>query len=221
MVRNTIGFFHDGDLDHSGSRIGPRFGAGDPIGAVDNIPPEAPSNIAAVADLGVPNVTVTWDLSPSDGRSFNSTDGGSGSVVAVNDVESYIIRMSESFAEAVEIGRVAPGQKTYVDDTVENGPLYIYEVSAFDGTNESDAIASFPVSIGDPPSASIQPSDLSPFSVVAANGTVSKTLSLFNGGPGTLTVGFEYDPEGGFRGQFRRRSGDGHRPRRAFRNRIG
>ena len=70
------------------------------IGAVDNIAPEAPTNIEAVADLGVPNITVTWDLSPSDGRNFTSTNAGSGSIVAGNDVESYIIKVSDGAAEA-------------------------------------------------------------------------------------------------------------------------
>jgi len=172
------------------------------IGAVDNIAPEAPTNIEAVADLGVPNITVTWDLSPSDGRNFTSTNAGSGNIVAGNDVESYIIKVSDGAAEAVEIARVAPGVITYVDDTVISGPLYVYEVSAFDGTNESDAIASFPVSIGEPPVVSIEPADPFEFGFLAADAIISETFSVFNDGEGPLAVWFEYDPAAGFVASF-------------------
>ncbi len=204
MARNRMGFFTFVISIVLGSASVPALAQGDPIGAVDNIPPEAPSNIDAVADLGVPNITVTWDLSPSDGRSFTSTTGGgSGSQVVGNDVESYIIKVSDGAgAEAVEIARVSPGEITYVDDTVISGPLYIYQVSAFDGTNESDAIASFPVSIGEPPSVSIEPADPFALGVVTADGTTSETLNLFNGGPGALTVWFEYDLADGFVASF-------------------
>jgi hypothetical protein len=162
----------------------------DPIGAIDNIAPEAPTNIAAVPDLGVPNVTVSWDLSPSDAAGVTSTEGGSGNIVPSNEVLSYIIRVSDSGAEAVELARVVPGQTTYTDFTVVQGATYEYLVSATDGTNESEVVTSFPVSIGEPPSISLAPEDPFGFGSVAAAGSISETLTLFNGGPGILSVGF-------------------------------
>jgi hypothetical protein len=154
-----------------------------------------------VPDLGVdPNVTVSWDLSPSDARSFTSTNGGSGSVVAGNDVQSYIIirvRQVGATTEVEEIARVAPGLTTYTDETVEPGQTYEYLVSATDGTTESASITSFPVSIGDPPSISIEHAPFD-FGVVAADGRTSKPLTLFNDGPGALSVGFLQFEAAGF-----------------------
>jgi hypothetical protein len=180
----------------------PVLAQGDPIGAVDNIPPEAPSNIAVVPDLGVdPNVTVSWDLSPSDASGFTSTNGGSGSVVAGNDVQSYIIRVKQfgAVGEGDEIARVAPGQTTYTDDLVELGLTYEYLVSATDGTSESALITSLPVSIGEPPRISIAPTDPFGFGEVVADGNgAPQSLILFNGGLGNLSVGFLQFEEAGF-----------------------
>lgn len=135
---------------------------------------------------------VSWDLSPSDALAFASTNGGSGSVVEGNDVVSYIIRVRQfGDTEAVEIARVAPGLTTYTDDTVELGLTYEYLLSATDGTNESDIITSLPVSIGQPPTISIEPSDPFGLGVVAVDGMSGpQTLTLFNDGLGTLSVGF-------------------------------
>ena len=129
MVRNSMGFFTIAILIVLGYASVPASAQGDPIGAVDNIPPQAPSNIAVVPELGVdPNVTVSWDLSPSDALAFTSTNGGSGSVVTGNDVVSYIIRVRQFGAEEeVEIARVAPGLTTYTDGSVELGLTYEYD----------------------------------------------------------------------------------------------
>ena len=193
MVRNRMGFFTIAISIVLGYASVPASAQGDPIGAVDNIPPDAPSNIAVVPELGIdPNVMVSWDLSPSDALAFASTNGGSGSVVEGNDVVSYIIRVRQfGDTEAVEIARVAPGLTTYTDDTVELGLTYEYLLSATDGTNESDIITSLPVSIGQPPTISIEPSDPFGLGVVAVDGMSGpQTLTLFNDGLGTLSVGF-------------------------------
>ena len=165
---------------------------GDLIGAVDNIPPESPSNIAVVTDLGVnPTITVSWDLSPSDGLGFTSTDGGTGGVVPRNDVQSYIIKRQQfGETDAIEIARVAPGLTTYTDETVEQGLVYEYLVLATDGTGSSPPITSLPVSIGEPPSIYISETVPFDFGVVEQSASPSQPLLVSHAGPGSLSVGF-------------------------------
>lgn len=51
MVRNRMGFFTIAISIVLGYASVPASAQGDPIGAVDNIPPDAPSNIAVVPEL--------------------------------------------------------------------------------------------------------------------------------------------------------------------------
>lgn len=173
----------------------------DPIAAVDNIPPEEPANIETDVNLLPPSVTLTWDRSPSDlvGVVSVGGGGGAGGVVATNDVTEYIIERSESGADAVEIMRVAPGVTRWVDETVITGPAYTYLVSAFDGTNLSDAIASFPVIVSEPPSIIV--SALGPLEFnLGAGESDAETVTVTNAAAaeGPLTFSAVASPAGFF-----------------------
>ena len=96
-----------------------------PVSAIDNIPPEPPSNVAAI-DPGLGGtVAVTWTPSPDDG-------GGQ------NDVKEYhIYRATTATGFSTMLGTAAAGETSYSDTTAADGTDYYYMVRAYDGTNES------------------------------------------------------------------------------------
>ena len=213
MPRGKMGFFASAAAIALIFAAVPVVAQGVTLQAIDDTPPDAPTNIEAVVDLGGPSVTVTWDRSLSDEPGAIVTNRGGvnmtgQNVRASNDVAWYIVKVSESGGAAVELARVSAGTLSLVHDgdstpPIASGPTYVYSVSATDGTTESDAIESFPVSLGEPPSASIDPADPFVFvDPVPVDGIASGTLNIFNGGPGTLTVGFEFDPTEGFVASF-------------------
>ena len=122
---------------------------------VDNIAPDAVGSVSVEVDLGVPNVMISWTL-PADDFSrpipVGSDLGTGGSFVSGNDVAYYNIYRSVAGGESEVVAELAPGENSYVDDTVEAGLSYTYSVTAEDGGgNESEAVETDLVSLGPPP----------------------------------------------------------------------
>lgn len=160
-----------------------------PVTAIDNIPPQPPSNVQ-VTDPGLGGtLVVTWNLSPDDG-------GGQNDVV-----EYHIYRRTESTTYTPPpVGTVEAGETEFVDSTVPHGTgeNFYYTVRAFDGSNESEnapeAGAEPPTDTQPPVVVDVQPADgarnvdLQPTISFAVEDTGAgvdiNTVSLFiNGNP--------------------------------------
>ncbi len=103
----------------------------------DLIPPAPAAGLTAVDyvdnnDSGN-KIDLSWTTSPDDG------DGAA-------DVTGYQVWRSETAAGPGDtLAFVAAGQAGYLDETAEPGTPYYYSVTAFDGTNHSDAVSFGPV----------------------------------------------------------------------------
>jgi hypothetical protein len=160
----------------------------DPVAGVDDIAPDAPSNLTAEVDFVGPSVVLTWDPSPSEGvRTVpvgpDFTSGGPS--IPVKDVVRYSIRRSELGGEPELIDEVpfevGFDSYTYVDETVESGITYDYSVTAVDGGgNESEAADSGPVAVGPPPVASISPEEDIAFGEVGPDSETTETVIVTN-----------------------------------------
>lgn len=129
------------------------------VSAVDDKAPDAPTAADAFPGAGV--VELSWTASPSEG-SRPSPVGGDftsfGTFSNVSDVSGYNVWYSESGAEFVAIPgpdggapTVGPGVIAFIDTGAVSGPSYVYRITAWDGTNDSDPAETAPVSLGPPP----------------------------------------------------------------------
>jgi subtilisin family serine protease len=93
------------------------------------VPPLPPRDVQAADTAGDEggSITVTWLLSLDDGSGARSV------------VEYIVQRRSGATGNFAEVGRVAAGQTSFVDDNVTDGVDYYYQVAATDGTLTSDA----------------------------------------------------------------------------------
>lgn len=108
-----------------GANESPNSNEEGPVVAIDNIPPQPPTGVAA-ADPGLGGtVLVTWNLSADDG-------GGQ------NDVKEYhIYRATTPTGFTTPIATVPAGETGYADTSAVDGTDYYYMVRSFDGANES------------------------------------------------------------------------------------
>ena len=157
------------------------------VSAVDNKAPDAPT--AADAFPGAGGVELSWTASPSEG-SRPSPVGGDftsfGTFSNVSDVSGYNVWFSESGEEFVAIPgpdggapTVGPGVTAFLDAGAVSGPSYVYRITAWDGTNDSDPAETAPVSLGPPPVLNIEvgPIDLG---TVGPAGVASATVDVSN-----------------------------------------
>ncbi|MBC7286621.1 MAG: carboxypeptidase regulatory-like domain-containing protein, partial [Armatimonadetes bacterium] len=101
-----------------------------PVRAIDNIPPQPPSNLVVTNPGLGGTLELSWTLSPDDPASGQS---GAGDVV-----EYHIYRGTAPDAFPSTPTVVVPaGTNSYSDTTVADGQDYYYKIRAYDGTNES------------------------------------------------------------------------------------
>lgn len=157
------------------------------VASVDDIAPDAPTNLEAEVDFSVPSVVLTWDASPSDAQRSEPTGSdltSGGSFTSVNDVTHYNIWRGELTGELGLIDNITSGQLasySYVDTAVESGMGYEYSVTAADrGGNESAAIESGPVTLGAPPNADIFPTEDISWAGLASDEIASETIGVSN-----------------------------------------
>ena len=157
------------------------------VAAVDNIAPDAPT--AADAFPGAGGVELSWTASPSEG-SRPSPVGGDftsfGTFTNVSDVSGYNVWFSESGAPFEAIPgpgggppTVGAGVTEFIDALAVSGPSYVYRITAWDGTNDSDPAETAPVSLGPPPVLDIQVLEfppLGPIELVVSAGTSRATV---------------------------------------------
>ena len=157
------------------------------VAAVDNIAPDAPT--AADAFPGAGGVELSWTASPSEG-SRPSPVGGDftsfGTFTNVSDVSGYNVWFSESGAEFVAIPgpgggppTVGAGVTEFIDALAVSGPSYVYRITAWDGTNDSDPAETAPVSLGPPP-VLIMATDPIDLGTVGPGGVASATVDVSN-----------------------------------------
>ena len=111
------------------------------VRAIDNIAPEP---IPSLRVLDTPNdaggsITVTWVKSESDlmiSRSFAGAVGPS-TADAIPGVKGYNIYRSMGDEPAALVGKVGPGETSFVDLTAFNGVRYTYQVTPYDDDNET------------------------------------------------------------------------------------
>ena len=164
--------------------VAPAFAAttSDGVAATDDRAPDPVSNVQRSLSGG--QVTVTWDLSPSDfvrqspaGSDFTA----GGTFVNVNDVVGYNVWRAESGLDAELVGTALSGETTFTD-AVPVGSVLIYSVTADDGAgNESAPGAAAPLSLGAAGEAQITP-DVSAvdFGVVAIDEVVTESFVIEN-----------------------------------------
>jgi len=121
------------------------------VRAIDNIAPEP---IPSLRVLDTPNdaggsITVTWVKSESDlmiSRSFAGAVGPS-TADAIPGVKGYNIYRSMGDEPAALVGKVGPGETSFVDLTAFNGVRYTYSVSPYDEDNITEGLSSTALSI--------------------------------------------------------------------------
>lgn len=96
-----------------------------PVKAIDNIPPEPPTAVAATNPGLGGTVNLTWTLSVDDG-------GGQ------NDVKEYRIYRRTTGGYTTPLTTVVAGTASYQDTTATDGTTYYYMLRSFDGANESE-----------------------------------------------------------------------------------
>ena len=157
------------------------------VAAVDNVAPDPPASAEAFPGAG--GVDVSWELSPSEGvrqtavgRDFTSF----GTFANTRDVTGYNVWYSESGADFVAIPGASGGPPTvglgvsaYLDEGAVSGPSYVYRVTAWDGTNDSDPAETGPVSLGPPPVLIMATDDID-LGSVGPGGTSSETVTVAN-----------------------------------------
>ena len=110
---------------------------GEPVAAVDNIPPAPVEGIRA---FDTPNavgesITLAWELSIDDALYTAPFQEG---FVTRSGLDGYrIYRQVDAEGEALLLGEVRPGTGEYIDTSVEVGTTYIYSVRPFDQDNET------------------------------------------------------------------------------------
>ena len=157
------------------------------VAAVDNKAPDPPASAEAFPGAG--GVDVSWELSPSEGERQTAVGGdftSFGTFVNVRDVTGYNVWYSESGADFVAIPgagggapTVGPGVSAYLDVGAVSGPSYVYRVTAFDGTNDSDPAETAPVSLGPPPVLIMATDDID-LGPVGPGGTATVTVTVAN-----------------------------------------
>ena len=162
------------------------------VAAVDNIAPDAPT--AADAFPGAGGVELSWTASPSEG-SRPSPVGGDftsfGTFSNVSDVSGYNVWFSESGAPFEAIPgpgggppTVGAGVTEFIDALAVSGPSYVYRITAWDGTNDSDPAETAPVSLGPPPVLEVETGSISgleagPVTLVVSNTATDVDATLF------------------------------------------
>ena len=143
----------------------PASADGNLIGAVDNIPPDAPSNVSVGLSPDGSAVDLTWDAPNSDRTAAVTTGGGGanhlgGHVVERDNVVSYRIyrRISPEADFGAFVAEISRGTGEYTE-LVVTLPLgsnqFYYGVQAWDGTLSSIIVpATGVVQLGEGPSGS-------------------------------------------------------------------
>lgn len=118
--------------------------------ALDTVAPSAPTSLAAVAGDGIVTLTWTEPTTNSDGSTLSDLDG------------YYIYRGTTSGSYGtgpINSTLIPKGTASYGDDTVTNGVIYYYVVTAVDSSSNanesanSGEVSATPVTDTDPPSA--------------------------------------------------------------------
>ena len=112
------------------------------VQAIDDI---APLAVPSLSVVDAPNdagsrIVLTWTLSPSDQLLQGVVMGaiGPAAVESIAGVHGYgIYRRAVGEDEFAQVGQVAAGITTFVDETALNGVRYTYQVRPFDLDNET------------------------------------------------------------------------------------
>lgn len=109
-----------------------------PVRSVDNIPPVPVANLIAIdtPDDRGGSISLSWDLSADD-RKVPSAFGDV--IVTRGGLRGYRIYRLNADTDTEElIATVAPGIRSYVDQTAQVDRTYMYSVRPFDQDNETE-----------------------------------------------------------------------------------
>ena len=171
------------------------------VASVDDIAPDAPTNLEAEVDFSVPSVVLTWDASPSDAQRSEPTGSdltSGGSFTSVNDVTHYNIWRGELTGELGLIDNITSGQLasySYVDD------IFPTEDISWAGL-ASDEIASETIGVSN--SATADDAILSVTATVEGTGfsAAPESITLAAGEEGSVDVSFSAAAVGNVNGSY-------------------
>ena len=183
-----------------GGSVGAQTMTSGEIGGADNLAPGPVAEVVATAAEDNATVTIKWMTSEDDfiHQTAAGTDFTSGGVfISVNDVAGYNVLLSvdDGTAEAVNTTLLAPSATSYTHEGLPTGASLVYSVVAVDAAgNTSRAVEAEEISLG--AQLTVSETDLDFGFITEDDATVTKTVTINNGGSADLVVSLSVTGDG-------------------------